>query len=83
MRNFKTANWGYIRFNRKLRNLLIFIYNYLTMKEVTMNNEKEPKLTTRKMIILIAMNLIVVMLNILNLCTKFCKLYEVKHYDEH
>ena len=48
-----------------------------------MNNEKEPKLTTRKMIVLIAMELIVIMLNILNLCTKFCKLYEGKHYDEH
>lgn len=48
-----------------------------------MNNEKEPKLTTRKMIVLIAMELIVIMLNILNLCTKFCKLYEVKHYDKH
>lgn len=45
-----------------------------------MNNEKEPKLTTGKMIVLIAMELIVIMLNILNLCTKFCKLYEVKHY---
>lgn len=48
-----------------------------------MNNEKEPKLTPRKMIILIVINLIVVILNILNLCTKFCDLYEVKHYDEH
>ena len=48
-----------------------------------MNNEKEPKLTTGKMIVLIAMELIVIMLNILNLCTKYCKLYEVKQYDEH
>ncbi|MCB5550402.1 hypothetical protein LIR34_11335 [Blautia sp. MSK17_66] len=48
-----------------------------------MNNEKGTGLTTGKMIVIIAMDLIVIVLNILNLCTKFCKLYEVKHYDEH
>ena len=48
-----------------------------------MNNKKGTGLTTGKMIVIIAMDLIVIMLNILNLCTKFCKLYEVKHYDEH
>ena len=48
-----------------------------------MNTEKGTNLTTGKMIVIIAMDLIVIMLNILNLCTKFCKLYEVKHYDEH
>lgn len=48
-----------------------------------MNTEKETKLTTRKIIFIITMDSIVVILKILSLCLNSCKLYEVKHYDEH
>lgn len=48
-----------------------------------MNTEKETKLTTRKIIFIIAMDSIVVILKILSLYINFYKLYEVKHYDEH
>lgn len=48
-----------------------------------MNTEKETKLTTRKTIFIMAMDLIVVTLKILSLYINFCKLYEVKHYDEY
>lgn len=48
-----------------------------------MNNEKETKRTTRKTIFIIAMDSIVVILKILSLCINSCKLYEIKHYDEH
>lgn len=48
-----------------------------------MNTEKETKLTTRKTLFIMAMDSIVVMLKILSLCINSCKLYEVKHYDEH
>lgn len=47
-----------------------------------MNTEKT-KLTTRKRIFIIAMDLIVVTLKILSLYINFCKLCEVKHYDEY
>ena len=48
-----------------------------------MTTEKETKLTTRKALFIMAMDLIVIIMKLLSLYINFCKLCEVKHYDEH